>query len=130
MFTEQFSLMLYVADVAAEQAFWEAVGFEILATSEQMGYQSFDMRSHAKSSTTITVYDKAFIQQVSPEVADHVPSILFESDDIYALQAKIAEQTDTASPVQTEPFLTFNFASPSGQYFAVKGRSSDGATTN
>ena len=121
MFTENFSLMFYVDDVAAEKEFWQAVGFEIVATMEAMGYQSFEMRPNAKSSTMITVYDKEFIRQVSPEVADNVPSILFESDDIYTLQEKVAEQTDTASPVQDQPFLNFNFASPSGHYFAVKG---------
>lgn len=121
MFTKQASVMLYVTDVAAEKAFWQAAGFKILASQEMMGYETFDMTPHEGSSLTLTVFDKAFIQQVSPEVVDHVPSLLFESDDIVALQAKIAELTDTASPVNEQPFPNFNFASPSGLYFAVKG---------
>lgn len=121
MFTKNTSVMLYVDDVAAEKAFWQAAGFTILSSTEMMGYDTFDMTPQAGSSLTLTVFDKAFIQQVSPEVADHVPSLLFESDDIVALQATIAELTDTASPLQQEPFLNFNFASPSGLYVAVKG---------
>lgn len=122
MFTKNTSVMLYVDDVAAEKAFWQAAGFTILSSTEMMGYDTFDMTPQAGSNLTLTVFDKVFIQQVSPEVADHVPSLLFESDDIVALQATIAELTDTASPLQQEPFLNFNFASPSGLYVAVKGR--------
>lgn len=121
MFTKNLGLQLYVDDVAAEKAFWQAAGFEIGASQEMMGYESFEMRTHADSTTVFTVYAKDFIRQVSPEVIDLVPSILFESDDIHALQARIAELTDTASPVNDQPFPNFNFASPSGYYFAVRG---------
>lgn len=121
MFTKNLGLQLYVDDVAAEKVFWQAAGFEIGASQEMMGYESFEMRTHADSTTVFTVYAKDFIRQVSPEVIDLVPSILFESDDIHALQARIAELTDTASPVNEQPFPNFNFASPSGHYFAVRG---------
>lgn len=120
-FTKEFGLMLYVDDVSAEKAFWSAAGFTILNESEMMGFETFDMKPHPESTTTITVYANAFIRQVSPEVIDMKPSILFESDDIHTLQAKIAKLTDTCSPVNEEPFPNFNFASPSGLYFAVKG---------
>lgn len=122
MFTKNLGLQLYVDDVAAEKRFWQAAGFTMGASQEMMGYESFEMRPHEASTTIITVYAKDFIRQVSPEVVDLVPSILFESDDIVALQAKIAELTDTASPVNEQPFPNFNFASPSGYYFAVKGQ--------
>ena len=121
MFTKEFGLMLYVEDVAAEKAFWKAAGFTILNEAEMMGFETFDMKPHAEASTTITVYAKEFIRQVSPEVVDMIPSVLFESNDIQALQERIAALTDTCSPVNAEPFPNFNFASPSGHYFAVKG---------
>ena len=69
--------MLYVDDVAAEKAFWSAAGFVILSESEMMGFETFDMKPHADSSTTFTVYAKEFIRQVSPEVIDMQPSPLW-----------------------------------------------------
>lgn len=120
-FAKTMGLMLYVDDVAREKAFWSAAGFVILNEAEMMGYETFDMKAQADSTTTITVYANDFIRQVSPEVIDMKPSLLFESNDIYALQARIAELTDTCSSVHAEPFPNFNFASPSGMYFAVKG---------
>ena len=121
MFSKTLGVMLYVDDVAAEKVFWEAVGFDIVAESEVMGFETFDMKSHADSTATFTVYAKEFIRQVSPQVIDMQPSILFETEDIEGLQARIAGLTDTCSPVNVEPFPNFNFASPSGQYYAVKG---------
>ncbi|MEY8462159.1 glyoxalase [Streptococcus merionis] len=120
MFAKEMGLMLYVDDVTAEKAFWAAAGFQIQNEAKMMGYETFDMKSHAEATTTITVYANDFIRQVSPEVIDMKPSILFESDDIHGLQKKIATLTDTCSPVTEEPFPNFNFASPSGIYFAVK----------
>ena len=120
MFSKQLGLMLYVDDVAAERDFWQAVGFEILDYRQEMGFDNFDMKPAPDSNLTITVYDKVFIQQVSPEVASNVPSILFETDDIDQLQKRIASLTDTCSPVSDVPFKNFHFASPSGIYFAVK----------
>lgn len=120
-FAKEMGLMLYVDDVAAEKAFWSAAGFEIVSEDEMMGFETFDMKSHPEATTLITVFAKEFIRQVSPEVIDHVPSVLFETADIVKLQETIAGLTDTCSPVNQEPFPNFNFASPSGLYFAVKG---------
>lgn len=122
MIAKEMGVMLYVDDVAAERAFWEAAGFAVTARSEMMGFETFDMKPTTDSTTTLTVYAKDFIRQVSPEVLSNVPSLLFESDDLVAFHGRIAELTDTCSPVQTEPFPNFNFASPSGLYFAVKGK--------
>ncbi|HFR3342853.1 glyoxalase [Streptococcus sp. A34] len=121
MFNKELGLMLYVDDVAAEKSFWSAAGFVIENEAEMMGFETFDMKSHADATTTITVYAKEFIAQVSPEVLDNVPSVLFETSDIAGLQECIAGLTDTCSPVNEQPFPNFNFACPSGIYFAVKG---------
>ncbi|WP_373713176.1 glyoxalase [Streptococcus sp.] len=121
MFSKNLGVMLYVDDVAAEKVFWEAVGFDIVAESEVMGFETFDMKSHADSTATFTVYAKEFIRQVSPQVIDMQPSVLFETEDIEGLHARVAAETDTVSAIQDQPFKNFNFASPSGQYYAVKG---------
>lgn len=121
MFSKNIGLQLYVDDVVAEKAFWSAAGFIIVSESQMMGYETFEMKPAGDSSVLFNVYAKEFIRQVSPEVIDLTPSILFETTNIEELQAKIAELTDTCSPVNAEPFPNFNFASPSGIYFAVKG---------
>lgn len=122
MFAKEVGLMLYVDDVVAEKAFWTAAGFEILSSSEMMGFETFEMKPETNCTVTFTVFSKEFIAQVSPEVLNNVPSVLFETSDIRGLQGKIAELTDTCSEINTEPFPNFNFASPSGIYFAVKGK--------
>lgn len=120
MISKNLGLMLYVGDVAKEKEFWKGIGFEIISETEMMGYEMFEMKSHIDSTLTITVFNKEFIKQVSPEVADNQPSVLFESDDLEDLHKKVTALTDTASEIVEMPFKTFNFASPSGQYFAVK----------
>ncbi len=120
-FSKDLGLMLYVNDVKKEKEFWSAAGFEIVDEQEMMGYIYFTMKTNVNSTTSITVYDKEFIRQVSPEVIDMVPSILFETDDIETLQKKISALTDTCSEINEQPFPNFNFACPSGMYFAVKG---------
>lgn len=120
MFTEQVDIMLYVTDVSAEYHFWKTIGFELGEMIDMSGYSSFSMKPHPDSNLAITIYDKVFIQQVSPEVADNVPSILFEALDIEQLHEKIAAVTEHISPLREEPFVNFNFSTPSGLFFAVK----------
>ena len=93
MFSKNTGIMLYVEDVAAERNFWSAFDFEIVNHSEIMGFETFDMK----------------------------PSLLFESADLCSLHERIAAVTDTTSPISTQPFPNFNFANPSGHYFAVRG---------
>lgn len=119
MFISPTTIMLYVDDVTAERAFWEAIGARIVDDEEVMGSSSFTFTPDA-GGTHFTVYAKEFIRQVSPEVAGNVPSVLFTSDDLAALHARISEHTETISAIVEVPFTNFNFASPSGIHFAVR----------
>ncbi|WP_049531653.1 glyoxalase [Streptococcus pseudopneumoniae] len=121
MFSKNTGIMLYVDDVAVERDFWSAIGFEITNQSEIMGFETFEMKPNIDSTLTFTVYAKEFIRQVSPEVVEMKPSLLFESADLHALHMRVAAVTDTTSPINTQPFPNFNFANPSGHYFAVRG---------
>ena len=121
MFSQNTGIMIYVEDVAAERDFWSAIGFEVFNQSEIMGFETFEMKSHTDSTLNFTVYAKDFIRQVSPEVVDMKPSLLFESADLCSLHERIAAVTETTSSINTQPFPHFNFANPSGHYFAVKG---------
>ena len=49
------------------------------------------------------------------------PSLLFESADLHGLHQRLTTVTDTTSSINTQPFPNFNFANPSGHYFAVRG---------
>ena len=118
MFSQNTGIMLYIDDVAAERDFWSAIGFEVFNQSEIMGFETFEMKPHTDSTLNFTVYAKDFIRQVSPEVVDMKPSLLLESADLHE---RIASVTDTTSPISTQPFPHFNFANPSGHYFAVRG---------
>ena len=121
MFSKNTGIMLYVDDVAAERNFWSAIGFEVFNQSEIMGFETFEMKPHTDSTLTFTVYAKDFIRQVSPEVVDMKPSLLFESADLHGLHKRLAAVTDTTSSINTQPFPNFNFANSSGHYFAVRG---------
>ena len=121
MFSKNTGIMLYVDDIAAERDFWSAIGFEVFNQSEIMGFETFEMKPHTDSPLTFTVYAKDFIRQVQAEVIDMKPSLLFESADLCSLHERIAAVTDTTSSINTQPFPHFNFANPSGHYFAVKG---------
>ena len=121
MFSQNTGIMLYVDDVAIERDFWSAIGFEVFNQSEIMGFETFEMKPHTDSTLTFTVYAKDFILQVSPEVVDMKPSLLFESADLHGLHKRLAAVTDTTSSINTQPFPNFNFANPSEHYFAVRG---------
>ena len=121
MFSQNTGIMLYVDDVAMERDFWSAIGFEVFNQSEIMGFETFEMKPHTDSTLTFTVYAKDFIRQVSPEVVDMKPSLLFESANLHGLHKRLAAVTDTTSSINTQPFPNFNFANPSGHYFAVRG---------
>ena len=117
MFSQNTGIMLYVDDVAVERDFWSAFGFETVNHSGilRLKLLRWDL------TLTFTVYAKDFIRQISPEVVDMKPSLLFESADLHGLHKRLAAVTDTTSSINTQPFPNFNFANPSGHYFAVRG---------
>lgn len=120
MFKNQLNIMLYVADVPAEKDFWQAIGFSITGEQEMAGYPSFDMTSGPDSPLTFSVLSKDFVKAFSPEVADHQPSILFQTDDLEGLHAKVKAHAPVCNDIVDVPFKHFNFASPSGEYYAVQ----------
>ncbi|MBF0746653.1 glyoxalase [Gemella sp. 19428wG2_WT2a] len=120
MLSKNLGVMLYVEDVAKEKEFWKSIGFEIVSETEMMSYEMFEMKSNLESSITFTVFNKEFIKQVSPEVVDNQPSVLFETNNLEELHKKLEAVTDTVGQIQEVPFRNFNFASPSGNYYAVK----------
>ena len=119
-FGKNLGIQLYVEDVAKEKEFYRAIGFEIIEEAEMMGYDYVTMKTCSEANVLFTLYASDFIRQVSPEVIDMKPSILFETEDIVALHEKVAEVTDDCSQISLQPFKNFNFGTPSGMHFAVK----------
>lgn len=75
------------------------------------------MKPDEESNLTFTFYAKAFIQEVSVDMA---PCVLFETEALEDLHEKVSQLTEMVSPIQQEPFPNFNSTSPSGLYFAVR----------
>lgn len=121
MFSENLNIMLYVEDVLKEREFWKNICFFVEKEEYIMDFPFFNMKTSENSNTNFTVYSKEFIKMVSPEVLNNIPSILFESSDIENLHKRVLEFSEVVSDLNKEPFLNFNFKSPSGIFFAVKG---------
>lgn len=119
-FSKNLGLQLYVEDVLKEKEFYQAIGFEIITVDEMMGYEYVTLKTCAESSVLFTIFSKDFIKQVSPEVLDMTPSILFETNDILALHQRVSKVSQHCSQINDKPFPNFNFKTPSGMYFAVK----------
>lgn len=122
MFNKEFSVMLYVDDVKKEKDFFKNIGFIIFNENIINGYETFDMKTNDFSTVTLTVYSNEFILLVSSEVLGYKPSVLFESNDIESLHKLVSKYSDTVGEISYEPFPNFNFKTPNGLFFAVRGK--------
>ncbi|PCS00226.1 hypothetical protein RT41_GL001537 [Lactococcus fujiensis JCM 16395] len=111
---------LYVEDVKAEAEFFKAIGFFEVSRQKVGESDTFIMAPTRKGNARLQIWDIEFIRQMSPEVADDKPSILFTvTDGLEALHEKVAAQGLMTSPIsKMGENLTFNFQTPSGSYFA------------
>jgi predicted enzyme related to lactoylglutathione lyase len=124
MFTEQVKIMLYVNDVNESSKFWQSIGFIEKERDAVDGTIVVEIAPSEASSTRIVLYELAFIQQHSPEVAGNTPSLMFFSEDITGLYKGMKEAGVTLGELIQLPGgeLVFNFADNDGNYFAVSGQ--------
>ncbi|WP_321386488.1 VOC family protein [uncultured Enterococcus sp.] len=124
MFTEQVKIMLYVNDVNESSNFWQGIGFIEKERAAVDGTIVVEIAPSETSSTRIVLYELAFIQQHSPEVAGNTPSLMFFSEDITGLYKGMKEKNVTLGELVQLPGgeLVFNFADNDGNYFAVSGQ--------
>lgn len=112
--------MLYVTDVEASSEFWQKIGFVEVERESVDGTVVAEIATSKTSEARIVLYDLAFIQQHSPEVAGNTPSLMFQSDDIMTLYKTMKESgVKVGEPVQLPTGLVFNFADNDDNYFAV-----------
>lgn len=122
MFTNQLKIMLYVTDVNASSDFWQKIGFVELERDSLDGTVVVEIAPSEQAETRIVLYDLAFIQKHSPEVAGNTPSLMFQSDDIMKLYQTMKEAgVKVGDMVQLPTGLVFNFADNDENYFAVSG---------
>ncbi|MDR0921768.1 MAG: VOC family protein [Lactobacillales bacterium] len=121
MFSDKLKIMLYVEDVDVSSKFWQAFGFEEISREEVDGTVVVEISSGKNSGTIFVLYDIAFIQENSPEVALNSPSIMFQSDNIEELYKNMLNQNVKVGDLIELPGgnLVFNFADLDENYYAV-----------
>ncbi len=123
MFTNEMKIMLYVDDVEKNAAFWTAVGFNEKERQEMDGTLIVEVASTKEAPASLVLYDRAFIEQHSPEVVGNSPSLMFYSQDVFGLYKKMQDLEVTLGDlVRIGEEYVFNFADPDGNYFAVTGK--------
>lgn len=122
MFSNQVKIMLYVTNVEESSQFWQKIGFVEVQRDAVDGTLVVEIAPSETAETLIVLYDLAFIQKHSPEVAGNTPSLMFASDDIIALYKNMqAAGVRVGEMVQLPTGLVFNFADNDDNYFAVSG---------
>ncbi|MFV0556510.1 MAG: hypothetical protein ACK5LM_05365 [Lactovum sp.] len=110
--------MLYVEDVKKNLDFWLAIGFVEVKRQGEGREFTVVLASHEKSAARLQLWDINYIREVSAEVAEMKPSLLFVVEDLEYWHEKISTVTDTVSEINPQPFKNFNFQSPDGSYYA------------
>ena len=73
MFSNQVKIMLYVNNVEESSQFWQTFGFVEKEREEVDGTLVVEIAPSESAEAIIVLYDLAFIQKHSPEVAGNTP---------------------------------------------------------
>lgn len=123
MFTNQIKIMLYVTNVEESSQFWQKIGFVEKERDTVDGTLVVEIAPSETAETMIVLYDLAFIQKHSPEVAGNTPSLMFFAEDVVELYKKMKDaDVRVGELVQLPTGLVFNFADNDENYFAVSGQ--------
>ncbi|MGC6769238.1 VOC family protein [Enterococcus sp. LJL128] len=124
MFSDQVKIMLYVNNVEESSRFWQSIGFVELERDAVDGTLVVEIAPKNSSSAKIVLYELAFIQKHSPEVAGNTPSLMFFSEGIEELYKDMKDKHVTVGELVQLPGgeLVFNFSDNDGNYFAVSGQ--------
>lgn len=110
---------LYVKDVKAESDFFIGIGFTEVSRQPMGDSETVMVAPEAQGNALLQIWDVEFIRQVSPEVADDKPSILFTVDNITEIYEKVKALAPLTNEMQDMGGKKmFNFQSPNGTYFA------------
>lgn len=115
-------VMLYVNDQEKAVQFWvDKVGFCVIADEDNgQGFRWIEIAPSQTAETSIVLHNKELIAKMSPELNLSTPSLMFYSDNLDQLYAKLQEQQVTVGEIVTMPTgRVFNFADDENNYFAV-----------
>lgn len=118
-------VMVYVNDPERVAAFWEReIGFSRLDTQLLEGrVLSIELAPVPDHDATLVLFDRSVVERMSPELDLATPSILFGSKDAAGMRTTLSAGGVTVGDLlNTGGRMTFNFADPEGNYFAVEQR--------
>jgi len=113
---QKMRIMLYVDDVDLVVKFWQDYFDAKIETVTSLPDDFKSVVLTVSPSIELGFFPKAFIAKYSPEVLGSTPSLLLFSDQFKALHAKLPTVGEI---VDNNGTLTFNFADPEGNHFAV-----------
>lgn len=113
-------IMLYVNDVAGSAAFWqEGLGGKILS-QQTMPDDSLQVTVELFDSVHLILFDRKFIETVSPEVVDNFPSLLLKVTDLESYHERLQKLSPNVNPIMEQGGRRlFNFADPEENYFVL-----------
>lgn len=120
-------VMVYVNNQDEAVKFWtEKVGFTIISEDDNgEGMRWIEIAPQKNSQTSIVLHNKEVIAKMETGINLETPSLLFFTEDIEALHAKLSNNKVIVGEIMTMPLgKTFNFADNEENYFAVAERSS------
>ncbi|PHK48639.1 VOC family protein [Staphylococcus edaphicus] len=115
-------VMLYVDDQKEAVSFWrETMGFVVISEEEMAeGFKAVEVAPNESVETSLSIIEKAFMKQYSPEVSLATPSLMFKEKDFDALYEKLKEKGLTGHDIiEMSGTRVFNFQDGQGNYFAV-----------
>ena len=116
-------VMIYVNDPKTNADFWVSqLGFtQIKVDHLENKVLSVELAPTLESDAHIVLFNRAVVEETSPEIHLETPSILFSSYDIAEMRGKLAAEGVTVGEVwEVGGRKTFNFADNEGNYFAVE----------
>lgn len=115
-------VMLYVDDQTKAVEFWvDTMGFVVISEEELAeGFKAIEVAPNTSIETSLSIIEKEFMNQYSPEVNLGTPSLMFKEKDFDALYEKLKEKGLTGHEIiEMSGVRVFNFQDGQGNYFAV-----------
>jgi len=116
-------VMIYVNNPRDVADFWiQQLKFtERNVQRNENGIFSVEIAPGAMSDTSIVLFDKEFVRQMSPEISMNAPSILFASHDVEEMRNELIKAGVVVGEIVVMGTVkTFNFSDIEGNYFAVE----------
>ncbi|MDU5511063.1 VOC family protein [Enterococcus gilvus] len=113
-------IMLYVNDVAGAVAFWQQ-GFDGTLVSQQpVTKESLQATVQLLEGVQLVLFDRKFIEEVSPEVVDNFPSLVVRVSDLAAYHERLKTVSPNVNPIMEQgDRRLFNFADLENNYFVL-----------